>query len=286
MKHLVLLALIALPAAPSANENPLTRAKELYEAAAYEQALATLSGVIGVTSADRVHVEQYRAFSLFALGRYDDAERAIANLVAADPTYLPSPDTASPKVLAFVAEVRTRELPALVRGLIDEGRGAYQRKDLARAREQFALALKILAEPALARRPEADDMKVVASAFLDLADAAAAPPAVATSATDGAPATRPMGESVFVPAEVIRQPIPVWEPPSRAYANDELNGAVRVTIGVDGKVTAVVIERATHPAYDVRLRQVARNWLYKPATRDGKPVQSEKVIAFRLQPTR
>jgi hypothetical protein len=29
---------------------------------------------------------------------------------------------------------------------------------------------------------------------------------------------------------------------------------------------------------------VASTWLYKPATRNGEPIESEKVIAVRLRP--
>jgi TonB family protein len=284
MRATVVLAFLALTATPSAAlDDPLLRAKELYEAAAYEEALATLSSVVGVTPADRVHVEQYRAFSLFALGRLEDAERAITSLVAADPVYVPSAHMASPKVLTFFSDVRERQLPVIVRRLIDEGRGAFGRKDASRARNHFQMALTLLADPAMARRAEAEDMKVVAAAFLDLTGVVATPPPAPSTGT--AAPVHAIKESVFVPAQPIRQAIPTWEPPSRAYANDEFNGAVRVTIGADGKVKTAVIERATHPAYDVRLLQAARSWMYKPATRDGKPVESDKVIAVRLQPT-
>ena len=277
----------------------LDRAKSQYEAAAYEEALSTVSKAGEVSLGERVQVEQYRALCLIALGKQADAEESIGALVAADPTYVPSPSIASPKVLQMVSEIRRRELPAVIRRLVDEGRLAFQSKDLARARENFELVLKLTDDPALRERPETEDVKVVARGFVTLAmatevPAPAPPPAtaatpVSTSEQDGdggeaAPTTNVPRLPTFEAAVPIQQAMPAWEPPGRAFAQTEYNGSLKVTIGIDGKVKNAVIERASHPAYDARLLQVAQSWTYKPATRNGKPVESEKVIAVQLRP--
>jgi tetratricopeptide (TPR) repeat protein len=335
MKSLIvasLSAVLSTPAVAASAQDLIDRAKDQYESAAYEDALSTLSDAGRATPADKVQVEQYRALCLIALGRFAEAERAIAALVGADPTYVPSAAVASPRVLAMVADIRGKELPAIIRSLMDHGRVAYQRKDMARARETFELVLRLTEDASLNGRPELDDVKVVARGFVDLAIAAAAtpPPAVPAAvtaqdqpapdevqsskfkvqssvlaapprasvgdATAGRPASTPPAPTSPAPAKVnppagfvaavaLQQPMPVWLPPSRAFANTEYIGSIKVRIGADGTVKAVSIERKSHPAYDARLLQVASTWLYKPATLNGEPVESEKVIAVRLQPT-
>src|SRR5690349_3267204 len=93
--------LIIVGAGPAFGQDALEEAKAQYAAAAYEDALTTLTRAGGAPPAKRVEVEQYRAFCLIALGRTEDAERAIAALVAADPKYVPSANVASPKVLSM-----------------------------------------------------------------------------------------------------------------------------------------------------------------------------------------
>jgi TonB family protein len=271
----------------------LARAKELYEAAAYEEALAALNGVTGETTTDRVNVEQYRALCLIALGRLPEAERAITALVAADPGYVPSASVASPRVLAMVADVRKREIPAVARRMMDQGRTAFQRKDVAAALENFEMVLKLVDDPVMAGRPEIDDLKVLARGFVDLA--AATPVAVLTAkptierpAPEAAPApapppVKPPTPAIIVPAVVIQQTMPRWEPPA-AFATIEYKGTIRIVVGADGKVKSAVVEEPSHPAYDARLIAAASTWLYKPATRNGEPIESERVIPVHLMP--
>jgi hypothetical protein len=293
-----LLAGFSSIAADAVAQSTLDRAKSQYEAAAYEEALTTLSRADDVSTNTRVEVEQYRALCLIALGRQNDAEEAISALVDADPTYVPSPTIASPKVLQLVSEIRRRELPTIIRRLVDEGRLAFQSKEFARARQNFELVLKLIDDPAMGNRPETEDVKVVARGFVTLASVSETAPPPAAPAPS-APASEPDGDGgeavpaaipassrlpVFEAAVPIQQVMPPWEPPNRAFARGEFNGAIKVTIGIDGKVKNAVIDRPSHPAYDARLLQVAPSWTYKPATRDGKPVESEKIIAVQLRP--
>jgi tetratricopeptide (TPR) repeat protein len=276
-------------------QNALDEAKAHYEAAAYEEALATLTRITDAEMpVSRVEVEQYRALCLIALGNMADAERAIVALVAADPIYVPSANVASPRVLSVVADIRKKELPTVARRLLDAGRVAYQGNDLDAARRHFDLLLQLLADPAMAERPEKEDLLPLAHGFAALTAAALAPPSTPASSaneTDSARATgtsaqlaAPAAESFYVPPVVIQQSLPEWEPPSASIARLEYSGLLRVRIGIDGTVTAADIERPSYPSYDGRLLQVARTWLYKPATRNGVPVESEKVIVIQLRP--
>src|SRR5262249_18364279 len=77
--------------------DPVATARELYAAAAYEDALAVLNKLRATDTRpeDTSSIEQYRAFCLLALGRRDDAEAAIAAVVSRAPSYHPSDADAS-----------------------------------------------------------------------------------------------------------------------------------------------------------------------------------------------
>src|SRR5581483_4170314 len=63
----------------------LTAARDLYSAAAYEDALAMLDHLAtsnGQVPTERFAINQYRAFCLLALGRTSDAEHAIEAVVS------------------------------------------------------------------------------------------------------------------------------------------------------------------------------------------------------------
>ena len=290
----IVVVLLSAPwlSAAAAAQNDLGEAKAKYEEAAYEDALTTLTKASASTTADRVQLEQYRALCLIALGRIAEAERAVAALVDADPTYVPPSSVASPRVLAMIAEIRRKELPGVARRVLDSGRAAYEAKDIPRAQRQFDILLKLLDDPIMEGRPEREDLLAVARGFSTLLVAAPAPrppaaeterPAAPPAAAGGTPPAAP-AVSTFVPASVIQESLPIWTPPNPAVARNEYNGAVKVRIGTDGRVKAATIDRPTHPAYDTALLNTARSWLYKPATQNGTPIESERVIAVRLRP--
>jgi len=281
--------------AAAAAQNDLGEAKAKYEEAAYEDALTTLTKASASTTADRVQLEQYRALCLIALGRLPEAERAVVALVEADPTYVPPSSVASPRVLAIVADIRRKELPGVTRRVLDSGRAAYEAKNVALAQRQFDLLLKLLDDPAMEGRPEREDLRTVAKGFSTLLVAAPpalrpAPPAeperspAPSSSPSASPSSAPAAASPFVPAVVIQETLPIWTPPNPSIARNEYNGAVKVRIGTDGRVKAASIDRPSHPAYDAVLLNTARSWLYKPATQNGTPIESERVIAVRLRP--
>jgi protein TonB len=74
-------------------------------------------------------------------------------------------------------------------------------------------------------------------------------------------------------------------PPSEEKMEREGKVAIRVTIGTDGRVKAADKVSATSPAfYTATERHALRSWRFSPATVDGKPVESTKVLTvhFRL----
>ena len=102
-----------------------------------------------------------------------------------------------------------------------------------------------------------------------------------------------------IPVREIRPPVRVdaqfdprfagaLQPPYPASEErNEREGTVRVrvTIGTDGRVTSVEQVSATSPAFfQATQRHALSRWRFKPATVDGRPVQSSKVLSvtFRL----
>ena len=74
-------------------------------------------------------------------------------------------------------------------------------------------------------------------------------------------------------------------PASEERLGNEGTVVVRVQIGTDGRVKEVSRIRATSEAFwRVTERHVLRHWRFRPATLDGKPVESSKTMTlhFRL----
>jgi protein TonB len=100
-------------------------------------------------------------------------------------------------------------------------------------------------------------------------------------------------DPVVVPRDPVRvdarmDPRSELQPPypaSEQRLGKEGSVAIRLVIGPDGKVKAAEKVRATSDAfYAVTERHALRNWRFKPATVDGKPVEARKVVTvtFRL----
>nr|WP_295372809.1 energy transducer TonB [uncultured Sphingosinicella sp.] len=72
-------------------------------------------------------------------------------------------------------------------------------------------------------------------------------------------------------------------PPEEQRAEKEGNVTIRVVIGPDGRVTrAEKVAAASEAFWRATERHAIRNWRFKPATVDGKPVESTKVMTVRF----
>jgi len=85
------------------------------------------------------------------------------------------------------------------------------------------------------------------------------------------------------PAVVIEQTFPNWRPTDAVTALRRFTGAVNIRIGKDGQVVSATIRVATDPEYDKQLLLSARSWRYKPAMRNGEPIESDKVVTYSLR---
>lgn len=81
-------------------------------------------------------------------------------------------------------------------------------------------------------------------------------------------------------ANALQPPYPATE--ERAQRDGVVR--VRVTIGPDGRVTAVERLTATSDAFwRVTEQQALRHWRFRPATLDGRPVEDSKVVTLNFR---
>jgi tetratricopeptide (TPR) repeat protein len=265
--------------------------RELYASASYAEALAALERLkIDARPEQASELERYEVLCLMALGRADEAERAIERLVTRDPLYRFDASDASPRVRLTFSTVRRRVLPGVVRSLYAEGKRAYDRKAYAEAAEALERVLQVIAE-AEAESEGIDDLQTLASGFLELSRASLpAAQAASPQAPSALASVAPIGDTGSAtpsPTEpvAIRQELPKWTfSRSGSLYEAEFRGAIEVDIDESGVVVSATIVVPIHPNYDPLLLDAARSWTYQPATRNGKPIRAQKRIAISLRP--
>jgi tetratricopeptide (TPR) repeat protein len=303
-------------AAKAAAGDRLAEALRLYDDAMYTRALEVLDQIAIEQPSPDVH--QYRALCLIALGRADSAERARADIVAADPFFALDAEAASPRVVAQFAAVRRRLLPPVIRRGFADATARYREGATAQAQQQFNRVLKLLDDAALQNDQALSDLALVASAFVELTRAqtppppiapiprsivaATLPPALLLAAADPDPALptavpaavvspdpAPMrvtaSEPVaFEPAVPVVRPLPKWLPPDVHAALRKYSGTIAVEVDARGRVVAAASKRIIHPAYDPVLLAAAYQWVFRPARQNGRPVKSEVMVEIELLP--
>jgi hypothetical protein len=313
----MLVAVVLLgSAAKGAAGDRLAEALRLYDDAMYTRALEVLDQIAIEQPSPGVH--QYRALCLIALGRPDAAERAMADIVSADPFFALDAEAASPRVAAQFATVRRRLLPPVIRRGFADATARYREGATAQAQQQFNRVLKLLDDPALQNDQALSDLALVASAFVELTRAQTPPPPIASihrsivaaslppslpAATPGldpalpaaaptvvvSPDPAPMrvtaSEPVaFEPAVPVVRPLPKWMPPDAHAALRKYSGTIAVEVDARGRVVGVASKRIIHPAYDPVLLAAAYQWVFRPARQNGRPVKSEVMVEVELLP--
>jgi hypothetical protein len=285
---------LALAAPPAAGQDVLDRVRSLYAAAAYEDALTALSGLPDSTL--KSDIEVYRVSCLVALGRTTEAQKAVDALVTAHPAYHPDPSEASPRIQELFKISRRQLLPGIARGIYADAKVALDRKERQDAVDGFSEVLRLLEDVDTTQGELVSELRLLASGFLELSralPAAAAPPpaapaaaAIPAPAEAGTPASASSAPPVLgdIPAQVINQTLPAWQPRESGGRPFEFQGAVKVSISAEGKVVSAVITDPVEYSYDRLLLRAAQSWTYRPARRAGVPVASEKTVEVTLKP--
>jgi TonB family protein len=266
-------------------QDSINAARDLYTAAAYEDALALLDRLKASAhrADDSRYIDQYRAFCLLALGRTTDAERAIEAVVSAAPQYRPSESDASPRVRLAFRDVRRRMLPGIIEQRYAEAKAAFDRKETAVARNRFRQLLDLLNDPDIASaasQPPLSEIRTLAMGFRDLSASGPAPPPPAPRTQPSPPMTVPPAPRIFGDADVEVVP-PVVIRQSLAALADVFAlrpGVLEIIIDENGEVQAATIRTSVNPVYDRLVLATAKTWKYKPATLGGEPVKFRRMI--------
>jgi TonB family protein len=279
-------------------QDSLVKVRELYASASYEDVLSML-GRLGQTPppVPRFELERYRVFSLIALGRAAEASQVIDRIILEDPLYLPDLADTPPRVTAAFHEARRRMLSDIVKKRYVDAKASFDRKDFATAAGELELVVRMVDDPDSGKSPALVDLRMLATGFLALSNAAQLPPPVPPAApvpTATVAAVQrveppplappaPAAEMVIIPPVPLLQTLPRWpsgETPSRA----RLTGVLRLTIDEQGDVESALLVKPVHPLYDRVLLRAARSWKYDPAKQGGKPIKYFKTIEVALEP--
>jgi tetratricopeptide (TPR) repeat protein len=294
---LLTLTLLAAPAPQSqtvratldATADPLIRARTLYGAAQYEDALASLP--TNPEHGQEDDVDRYRMLCLLALGRTAEAEQAVERALTRNPTFSVFETEVSPRVTEFFRDIRKRVLPLRAESLYLRGRADYEDRHYVDAVTKFTMVLELLSDPEVASTGKLADLRLVTEEFRKLARERL-PESLRSDASIGLTNggeyyaadriyTR-LSANVTAPVELSRE-MPAWNPPpDQAWRT--FRGVIEVTIDARGRVEdARMIERLA-PFYDTVLVDAARRWVFKPAIRAGQAVRFRKEIEIVMRP--
>jgi TonB family protein len=270
-------------------EPDFSSVRELYVSAAYEDALSALNG-FDATAAPEL-VERYRALCLLGLGRTADAERALERLVAQKPLYALPQEEVSPRLLNLFQDVRKRSLPAAARRAFTDAKGHYDQKNYEAARSGFEHVLAILNDrDAVEHAFSLGELKQLADGFLTLSEAAIAPAPAPAPIPE--PAPRPAPPRVYTAADEgvdapisIQRVMPQWTPTNPAIAQRGFRGTLEVVVSEEGTVEWAGMAKPTFAAYDGLVVEAAKQWRFRPATRNGIPVKYRLAVEIVLLPS-
>ena len=249
----------------------LAESRQLYESAEYDRALAAMDTIDTQSLAPEVARDRalYQALCLFALDLRVQAAARIEAAFEVDPLFRPKGEL-SPRVHAFIDEVRARVRPALAHQHYRAGKALFDSKRYEAALKEFTLVLELANENGgLAAGAELSDVRMLAEGFRDLAARELAAARSAAGERQLAP---------IVPPVIISQPLPLW-PENLPSEPVRLTGLFEIVVTAGGDVGSVNVLTSIHPAYDQLLVAAARQWRYRPATRDGEPVAYVKRLA-------
>jgi TonB family protein len=301
--------LLASPIAARAGDDSLSAAKDLYASAAYEEALSMLVKLNQSEAEPKdsaLQIDAYRSFCLYALGRTSEAESAARAVIEKDPLFQLSADEISPRVDAMFSEVRRRLLPSLIREKYRLAKSALDRKEFSSAEPLFAEVRRMIERgQQIGLKDDAlSDLRVLADGFFDLARASSSPAARAENGVESAapggsrsipapiaetPSTKvyDITNTDVTPPVAILQGVPPIPAPMLLMLQKgatRRHGTIEVTIEPDGRVGEAVIRESVNSAYDSMVVSAARQWRYRPATKDGVPVRYIKAIGLEIHP--
>jgi len=268
------LTLLAGTAAAQGQSQPLAEALRLYWNGEYAATLERLApaDIESLDAGERVEAHKYRASSLIALGRSEEARAEFGELLAIDPGHRLDPTIAPPKVVEqFEATRAERKSQRFA-----DGKALYEEKDYTAAKATLDEVLRIDPDFQLA-----SEYVQLCEAHLELA--------AQTAQLSPAAAPAPTNDNVFnltsdiEPPVLTRQVDPSYPEIDRRWKNGG-DVVINQIIGIDGSVRDAVVIRGVNPRIDAEAVRAVKRWRYTPARRDGYPVAVYKLAVLRFVP--
>lgn len=278
-------ALAALLAGAPFASGPETASADLEEGIAlywsgeYQRTIDTLDTVCTESRRHDESVEclKYLAFSYVAVGDSQLAQSAFRKLLSSDPNHALETDLVSPKIVRQFETART----LLVDEMFDLGKAAYFAEAFEEAQVRFRSVLSLDAQHTLAS--EYLSLLDERLALAETAKQADVPPSTA------APPAEPAEEAIYhvngrIIAPVLVSRVSPDYPISARRSGTEGTVVVTLVVGADGTVTEARIIRGVSPDIDREALESVRQWLYRPALMDERPVAVYSVVqlAFSL----
>jgi hypothetical protein len=291
------LVMILAALTPSAAQESLASARQLYASADYRSALTMLNTLLTATPSpqERQSIELYRTLCLVAIGNNDEANKSIEAMVSRDPLYRPNMDEVPPRLRTVFSDARKRLLPALIQERYVVAKAAFDRGDMKIASDGFTQVLLALSDPDIAvaaKQPPLADLRVLASGFNDLTVRALTPPPVPVvpmtvqapppvAAAPRQPVLYTQDDKNVTPPVMVRQDFPQY--PGRVTFDRA--GVLEVVIDINGAVESATMLEGVEALYNRLLLTAAKSWMYQPARLDGAPVKYRKRIQVTLTRT-
>jgi TonB family protein len=289
-------AILLLTAARLHGQDSLAAARDMYASAEYDNALKLLERLAATSADEQQSIDLYRSLCLLAVGRNQDAERSIENIIARDPLYRPADDL-SPRMRTAFSDAKRRVLPTIVQAEYAQAKGAFERKEFESAAFGFKRVVEALNDPDMgpaAKQPPLADLRTLASGFHDLSVKAIPPPppppapAPVVAATPAPAAAAKLPPRIYtgeernvVPPQVLVQTLPKYP---GAVPPRGVTGVVEVVINEGGTVESASMVVPVTSSYDKAVMTATTRWLYVPASMNGTPVKFRKRIQITVTP--
>jgi TonB family protein len=275
-------------------QDSLDSARDLYTSARYDEALRLLDRLStdAPPSEQRQSIDLYRTLCLLAVGRRDEADRAIEAIIARDPLYRLS-DEVPPRTRAAFTDAKRRLLPSIVQQQYGDAKRAFDSGQFETAAVTFRRVIDALNDSDMgsaAKQPPLSDLRTLALGFHDLSVKALQPPPpppapAAPAVPEPAPVVEPKiytGEEAGVrPPGIISQDMPRYP---GIVPLSGLRGIVEVLIDERGGVASAGMVASVTSAYDKMVLAAASRWQFQPATLNGVPVKFRKRIQIFIAP--
>ena len=222
--------------------------------------------------------------------RYAEAKRAFDAgdfAVAQDEFGRVSALLADPVVSAN--DPASADLQVLASGFQQLSASALERARANKDLETVQAAMRVMQTPAAPAAmmppsamtsPAMFDPNVMATAMLSAAAAAVAP----VTPVGASPRFTPLGiftydwrDTDVAPPVAVAQPMSGWWGSMGEPAAGTQLGAIEVVVDESGAVTAARVYLSVNRVYDKVLLESVKQWRYRPATKDGRPVKYRRV---------